>query len=66
MDYLLPEELEKKYKKFYRLSKADLRVIPGGKLNREKKQKKILTMVILYFRLLFFCISSIFYFRIVY
>jgi len=66
MDYLLSEELEKKYKKFYRLSKADLRVIPGGKLNREKKQKKILTMVILYFRLLFFCISSIFYFRIVY
>jgi hypothetical protein len=65
MDYLLSEKLEKKYKKFYRLSKADLRVIPGGKLNREKKQK-ILTMVILYFRLLFFCISSIFYFRIVY
>jgi hypothetical protein len=66
MDYLLSEKLEKKYKKFYRLSKADLRVIPGGKLNREKKTKKILTMVILYFRLLFFCISSIFYFRIVY
>jgi len=42
MDYLLSEELQSKHKKFYRLSKADLRVIPGGKLVREKKQKKIL------------------------
>ncbi len=42
MDYLLLEDLENKQKKFYRLSKADLRVIPGGKLVREKKQKKFL------------------------
>jgi len=66
MDYLLSDKLERKYKKFYRLSKADLRVIPGGKLNREKKQKKFLRWLFYIFVYCFFCISSIFYFRIVY
>ena len=60
MDYLLSDELESKQKKFYRLSKVDLRVIPGGKLNREKKQKKFLRWLFYIFVYCFY-VSALFF-----